>query len=68
MVHTGDFLDAGTDGTVWVHLFGERGDTGVRRLTKSEATTNVFQRGKVLYSGNDFLVLDVKLCINSFTL
>ena len=37
---------AGTDANVYVNVFGERGDTGIRALRKSQ-NMNKFEKGKV---------------------
>ena len=37
---------AGTDANVYINVFGERGDTGIRALTKSQ-NINKFEKGKV---------------------
>ena len=50
-VHTGDVPAADTDANVWVEVYGERGDTGRRKLLKSNTNTNKFEQGKVsIYS------------------
>ena len=44
---TGDKFNAGTDANVYITIFGENGDTGERKLLKSETNTDKFERGKV---------------------
>ncbi|XP_021373395.1 lipoxygenase homology domain-containing protein 1-like isoform X2 [Mizuhopecten yessoensis] len=44
-VHTGDKFQAGTDANVFVELFGERGNTGRRRLLTSRNNANKFEQG-----------------------
>ena len=45
-VFTGSKSMAGTDANVYINVFGERGDTGVRALRKSQ-NFNKFEKGKV---------------------
>ncbi|KAL4225451.1 Lipoxygenase y domain-containing protein 1 [Mactra antiquata] len=45
-VYTGSKSMAGTDANVYINIFGERGDTGVRFLTKSQ-NRNKFEKGKM---------------------
>ena len=45
-VFTGSKSMAGTDANVYINVFGERGDTGIRALTKSQ-NINKFEKGKV---------------------
>ncbi|XP_039606557.1 lipoxygenase homology domain-containing protein 1-like [Polypterus senegalus] len=46
-VYTGDVYGAGTDANVFLIIFGDLGDTGERKLSKSETNTNKFERGQV---------------------
>ncbi|XP_026052473.1 lipoxygenase homology domain-containing protein 1-like [Carassius auratus] len=46
MVTTGDVYGAGTDANVFITLYGDMGDTGERKLSKSE-NSNKFERGSV---------------------
>lgn len=46
-VKTGDMYGAGTDANVFLTICGELGDTGERKLSKSETNKNKFQRGAV---------------------
>ncbi|XP_078473113.1 lipoxygenase homology domain-containing protein 1 [Lampetra planeri] len=46
-VHTSDVRGAGTDANVFLTIYGDLGDTGERRLSKSETNTNKFERGQV---------------------
>uniref|UniRef100_H2ZAW6 PLAT domain-containing protein n=1 Tax=Ciona savignyi TaxID=51511 RepID=H2ZAW6_CIOSA len=46
-VFTGDVFRGGTDANVFITIFGENGDTGERKLLKSETNTDKFERGKV---------------------
>uniref|UniRef100_A0A672MKZ3 Lipoxygenase homology domain-containing protein 1-like n=1 Tax=Sinocyclocheilus grahami TaxID=75366 RepID=A0A672MKZ3_SINGR len=45
-VTTGDVYGAGTDANVFITLYGDMGDTGERKLSKSE-NSNKFERGSV---------------------
>ncbi|TRY95059.1 hypothetical protein DNTS_004690 [Danionella cerebrum] len=45
-VNTGDVYGAGTDANVFITLYGDMGDTGERKLSKSE-NSNKFERGSV---------------------
>lgn len=38
---------AGTDANVFLTIYGELGDTGERKLSKSETNKNKFQKGAV---------------------
>ncbi|XP_054895001.1 lipoxygenase homology domain-containing protein 1 [Poeciliopsis prolifica] len=46
-VRTGDMYGAGTDANVFLTIYGDLGDTGERKLAKSENNKNKFQRGEV---------------------
>jgi len=46
-VYTGSEFNGGTDANVYLQLFGERGDTGKRRLLSSKTNTNKFEQGNV---------------------
>ena len=46
-VHTGDVSEADTEADVFVTMFGERGDSGRRRLFKSKSSGKPFTREKV---------------------
>ncbi|KAJ8261234.1 hypothetical protein COCON_G00169570 [Conger conger] len=46
-VMTGDVYGAGTDATVFLTIYGDLGDTGERKLSKSETNSNKFERGSV---------------------
>ena len=46
-VFTGDISGAGTDANVFLNIFGDRGDTGERKLHKSETNKDKFERGRV---------------------
>uniref|UniRef100_A0A8C6Y609 Lipoxygenase homology PLAT domains 1 n=1 Tax=Naja naja TaxID=35670 RepID=A0A8C6Y609_NAJNA len=45
-VFTGDIYGAGTDANVYLTIYGDLGDTGERKLRKSETNTNKFERGQ----------------------
>ncbi|XP_043570379.1 lipoxygenase homology domain-containing protein 1-like [Chiloscyllium plagiosum] len=46
-VYTGDVYRAGTDANVFLTIYGDLGDTGERKLSKSETHTNKFERNQV---------------------
>ncbi|CAL8345253.1 unnamed protein product [Lota lota] len=46
-VRTGDMYGAGTDANVFLTIYGDLGDTGERKLSKSESNSNKFERGEV---------------------
>uniref|UniRef100_A0A3P9KDP6 Lipoxygenase homology domains 1a n=1 Tax=Oryzias latipes TaxID=8090 RepID=A0A3P9KDP6_ORYLA len=46
-VMTGDTHGAGTDANVFLTIYGDLGDTGERKLSKSETNSNKFERGSV---------------------
>ncbi|KAM4578886.1 lipoxygenase homology domain-containing protein 1 [Fundulus diaphanus] len=46
-VRTGDMFGAGTDANVFLTIYGDLGDTGERKLVKSENNKNKFDRGEV---------------------
>lgn len=46
-VFTGDIYGAGTDANVFLNIYGDLGDTGERKLSKSETNFNKFERGQV---------------------
>ncbi|XP_067839158.1 lipoxygenase homology domain-containing protein 1-like [Heptranchias perlo] len=46
-VYTGDVYRAGTDANVFLTIYGDLGDTGERKLSKSESHTNKFERDQV---------------------
>ena len=37
-------MNAGTDANVWIKLFGDAGDSGDLKLSKSETNVNKFER------------------------
>ncbi|XP_061887966.1 lipoxygenase homology domain-containing protein 1-like [Entelurus aequoreus] len=44
---TGDMYGAGSDANVFLTIYGDLGDTGERKLSKSENNSNKFERGSV---------------------
>ncbi|XP_030048769.1 lipoxygenase homology domain-containing protein 1 [Microcaecilia unicolor] len=46
-VFTGDIYGAGTDANVFLTIYGDLGDTGERKLSKSEGNSNKFERAQV---------------------
>lgn len=57
-VFTGTMWGAGTDANVYITVYGEIGDTGERRLRKSN-NLNKFEKGQV------YLYLSKKINLNS---
>ncbi|XP_066195695.1 lipoxygenase homology domain-containing protein 1 [Sylvia atricapilla] len=45
-VFTGDIYGAGTDANVFLNIYGDLGDMGERKLSKSETNFNKFERGQ----------------------
>jgi hypothetical protein len=48
-VYTGDKLRAGTNANVFLQIFGELGDSGEKKLVKSETHMDKFERNQVTY-------------------
>ena len=46
-VFTGDVSNAGTNSNVFICVYGELGDTGERKLEKSETHMDKFERNNV---------------------
>jgi lipoxygenase homology domain-containing protein 1 len=46
-IKTGDIRNAGTDANVYLKIFGEKGDSGKKKLKRSDTTTNKFERGRI---------------------
>ena len=46
-VYTGDVSGAGTDANVFCTIFGDKGDSGERKLHKSETYKDKFERAQV---------------------
>ncbi|XP_076450682.1 LOW QUALITY PROTEIN: lipoxygenase homology domain-containing protein 1-like [Babylonia areolata] len=46
-VFTGDVSGAGTDANVFIIIFGDKGDSGERKLHQSETNKDKFERGKM---------------------
>ncbi len=46
-VYTGDKLRAGTNANVYIQIFGEHGDSGEKKLVKSETHMDKFERNQV---------------------
>ena len=57
-VYTGDVKKAGTDANVYINIFGERGDTGNRKLIKSNTNLNKWEGGQVYIHLRIVLLLD----------
>lgn len=59
LVHfVGDVFQAGTDANVFITLSGDKGDSGERKLAKSDTHTNKFERNQVKH-----LVTKTLLCL-----
>lgn len=70
-VHTGDVSGAGTDANVFMTIFGEKGDSGERKLHKSETYKDKFERAHVsivshsyCLSGQEKLSLSCETLLN----
>uniref|UniRef100_A0A8D0GZA6 Lipoxygenase homology PLAT domains 1 n=1 Tax=Sphenodon punctatus TaxID=8508 RepID=A0A8D0GZA6_SPHPU len=48
-VYTGDVYGAGTDANVFLTIYGDMGDTGERKLSKSETNSNKFERAQDIF-------------------
>ena len=46
-LYTGSESKPGTDANVSLQIFGQRGDTGLRKLMASKTNENKFEQGKV---------------------
>lgn len=46
-VYTGDQLRAGTNANVFIQMFGDKGDSGEKKLIKSETHVDKFERNQV---------------------
>ncbi len=46
-VYTGDVIHAGTNANVFATIYGENGDSGERKLQKSEKHLDKFERNQV---------------------
>lgn len=46
-VLTGDVQGGGTDANVFLTMFGDKGDSGERKLAKSETYRDKFEKGHV---------------------
>lgn len=55
-VTTGDVYGAGTDANVFITLCGDMGDTGERKLSKSE-NSNKFERGSVRHKHSTIIYI-----------
>ncbi|KAK2516978.1 Loxhd1 [Columba guinea] len=53
-VFTGDIYGAGTDANVFLNIYGDLGDTGERKLSKSETNFNKFERGQIRHDNSMF--------------
>lgn len=62
-ITTGDLWNAGTDASVFVTLYGDRGDTGVRLLNRSK--DKKFIKGEVSYTALTFTCLVARLVLET---
>ena len=46
-MYTGDVSGGGTDANVYLTVVGDKGDSGERKLHKSETNRDKFERGQV---------------------
>lgn len=67
-VRTGDMFGAGTDASVFLTIYGDLGDTGERKLAKSENNKNKFERGQVSKERSNIIAGSIKLTFFSFNL
>jgi hypothetical protein len=65
-VYTGEARAAGTDANVSIHIFGERGDTGKRRLLKALNNNNKFEEGQVSFISDYICSCRPHVCCYSF--
>lgn len=68
-VRTGDMYKAGTDANVFLTIYGDLGDTGERKLSKSESSKNKFESGAVRlvlkpHLNNIYLILLLSKLLN----
>ena len=54
---TGKEFGGGSDANIYITIFGEKGDTGKRFLSKSKEGKDKFEKGKVIVS-NGIYILD----------
>jgi hypothetical protein len=55
-IFTGDVARAGTNANVYLTIFGDYGDTGEKKLVKSETHMDKFERNQVKFT---FFFLDL---------
>lgn len=66
-VFTGTMWGAGTDANVYITVYGEIGDTGERRLRKSN-NLNKFEKGQVYFSKEINLNCCFMVCFSFYNL
>ena len=49
-IQTGKKIGAGTDANVYCTIFGDNGDSGMRKIRRSDENRNKFERGEVCFS------------------
>ena len=47
-IQTGKKMGAGTDANVFCTIYGEKGDSGMRKIRRSDDNMNKFERGQVI--------------------
>ena len=64
-IYTADVKGAGTDASVFMTMFGEKGDTGERKLHQSETNKDKFERGKVITNCQYIFIAEVFMFMKS---
>ena len=57
-VFTGNEKGAGTDANVFITIYGQHGDSGKHKLSKSDTHVNKFEKGKL-----DTFHIQVSVCV-----
>ena len=65
-VFTGDVSNAGTNSNVFICVYGELGDTGERKLEKSETHLDKFERNNVrIAQTSEDIFMNLVFCVIS---
>lgn len=65
-VFTGDVSNAGTNSNVFICVYGELGDTGERKLEKSETHMDKFERNNVrIAQTSEDIFMNLVFCVIS---
>ena len=65
-VFTGDVSSAGTNSNVFICVYGELGDTGERKLEKSETHLDKFERNNVrIAQTSEDVFMNLVFCVIS---